>query len=681
MTDHYIDPGHLAKILNGDHSGNNVTAPGPNNIDRRNDRSMSITVDPNAPDGFLVKSHSAKNTDMECKDYVRRQLGLGDWKPTPRASDTPKPRATTVCHYEYQDRDGEPYLRVTRKSDKTFAQSHWNGIDGWDNGKPSGPVIPYRLPDILANADQTIHLVEGEKSADYLRTLGLLATTAPGGGSAFPLTDDFAVWFDGQQVRAYPDNDATGRKWAERVAQRLPHAEIVWLPDQPEKAGADDWLIRGGRTVDDLIGAVSVTPGDYVHESETPDETAFDPPARVTATPFEWIDPLTIAPRAWLYGDHLIRRFVSLTVSPGGIGKSSLVMMEALCMASGESKLTDDKCRTPEPLRVWYWNGEDPQDETQRRVIAAAVHHGLSPDMIGDRLFTDTGREQTITLGQITRGEITLKEELFEELEAEIIARQIDVFILDPFVSAHRMGENDNNAIDAVIKRLGKLAERANCAVEIVHHVRKPSGGNKDATDVNDARGASALVGGVRSARVLNVMSEDIAGAIDGFNPDDRFSYFSVSNGKANMTKRSGEGKWRHLHDFDLKNGPVGTSDRVGVVEYFKLPEKAAALDALPENAVMIAQRAAYDHPMETRYDIQSPDWFGHLVGRKMGINSVDKSGKNTLKLAISAWLKSGALIIELRPDAQRKPKEYLACPPSETPLQPSHEPVDDLPF
>jgi AAA domain len=679
VNGHHLDPSTLARILGGDHNGNNITAPGPNNIDRRNDRSMSITLDPDAPEGFVVYSHSAKNTDMECRDYVRRTCGLPEWKPAPREPEKPKPRPTVICHYVYEDQNGEPYLRVTRKSDKTFAQSHWD-IDGWQNGKPSGPVIPYRLPDILANADQTIHLVEGEKSADYLRSLGLIATTAPGGGSAFPLTDDFAVWFDGQRVRAYPDNDATGRKWAERVSQRLPHAEIVWLPDQPEKAGADDWLTRGGRTIDDLINAKGVVPSDTLtDDTETPDTDST--PARIVATPFDWIDPLNIAPRAWLYGDHLIRRFVSLTVSPGGIGKSSLVMMEALCMTSGKSLLTDDKVRTDEPLRVWYWNGEDPQDETQRRVIAAAIHHGLTAADIGGRLFTDTGREQTITLGQITRGEITLQESLFDELEAEIIARQIDVFILDPFVSAHRMGENDNNAIDAVIKRLGKLAERANCAVEIVHHVRKPSGGNKDATDVNDARGASALVGGVRSARVLNVMSEDIAGAIDGFNIDDRFSYFSVSNGKANMTKRSGEGKWRHLHDFDLKNGPVGTSDRVGVVEYFKLPEKAAALDALPPNAVMIVQKAAYDYPNETRVDPQSPDWFGHTAGRFLGINSVDKSGKETLKLAIQAWIRSGALAVEIRPDSKRRPKEYLACPPSETPLSQHSEPSDDLPF
>lgn len=662
-----IDRSYAAKQLGGDLTPNGVVCPGPGHSAR--DRSLSVSFDPGAPEGFVVHSFSDDDA-IACRDHVRGRLGLPEWKPE-RTHDRPKPvRATVVCHYIYHDDIGDPYLRVTRMSDKSFRQSHWE-IDGWESGKPKGAPVPYRLPDIIARPDETIWLVEGEKDADNLSSLGLLATTAPGGGGNFPTTPDFGQWFDGRKVIAIMDNDATGLKWRERVTQSI--ADVTHLTMPAPHKDVSDWLKAGGRR--DLLEAMAAHPQPVDMPT---DETA---PKSVKATPFEWINSESIAPRAWLYGNHLIRRFVSLTVSPGGIGKSSLVMMEALCMTSGESLLVDDKCRTPEPLRVWYWNGEDPQDETQRRVIAAAKHHGLTPEKIGGRLFTDTGREQTITLGQIARGEITLEEELFEELEQEIIARKIDVFILDPFVSAHRMGENDNNAIDAVIKRLGKLAERANCAVEIVHHVRKPGGGNKDATDVNDARGASALVGGVRSARVLNVMSEDIAKEIDGLSIEDRYSYFSVTNGKANMTKRSGEGKWRQLVDVDLGNGPVGVSDRVGVVQHYKLPERAAAMDALPDNAVMIAQRAAYDHPMQARLDIQSPDWFGHTVGRVMGINSVDKSGAFTLKTAINVWIKSGALEVEIRPDAQRKQREYLRCPANETPLQSASEPDDDTPF
>jgi hypothetical protein len=50
----------------------------------------------------------------------------------------------------------------------------------------------------------------------------------------------------------------------------------------------------------------------------------------INATPFRWVDPSTIPRREWLYGSHYIRRFVSVTVAPGGAGKSSLAIAEAL---------------------------------------------------------------------------------------------------------------------------------------------------------------------------------------------------------------------------------------------------------------------------------------------------------------------------------------------------------------
>src|SRR5436305_880618 len=56
----------------------------------------------------------------------------------------------------------------------------------------------------------------------------------------------------------------------------------------------------------------------------------------IAATPFSWLDPADIPPRQFLYGGHLIRQFVSTTVAPGGIGKSSLGILEALAMASGK---------------------------------------------------------------------------------------------------------------------------------------------------------------------------------------------------------------------------------------------------------------------------------------------------------------------------------------------------------
>src|SRR5689334_14262923 len=76
----------------------------------------------------------------------------------------------------------------------------------------------------------------------------------------------------------------------------------------------------------------------------------------IRATPFKWTDPSKLPLRKWLYGRHLIRRFVSATVAPGGFGKSSLIMAEALAMVSGRALMGDQPAGA---LRVWQCNLED----------------------------------------------------------------------------------------------------------------------------------------------------------------------------------------------------------------------------------------------------------------------------------------------------------------------------------
>ena len=84
----------------------------------------------------------------------------------------------------------------------------------------------------------------------------------------------------------------------------------------------------------------------------------------IFATPYAWRDPATIAKREWLYGYLLIRKFVSVTVSPGDIGKSSLIAAEALAMTAERDLLG---VLPPRRLRVWLWNLEDSQEETERK--------------------------------------------------------------------------------------------------------------------------------------------------------------------------------------------------------------------------------------------------------------------------------------------------------------------------
>jgi putative DNA primase/helicase len=68
----------LAHALGGEVSGRQALVPGPGHSQR--DRSLSICIEPNAPDGFVVHSF-AGDDPLVCKDYVRERLGLPSWQP------------------------------------------------------------------------------------------------------------------------------------------------------------------------------------------------------------------------------------------------------------------------------------------------------------------------------------------------------------------------------------------------------------------------------------------------------------------------------------------------------------------------------------------------------------------------------------------------------------------------
>ena len=153
-------------------------------------------------------------------------------------------------------------------------------------------------------------------------------------------------------------------------------------------------------------------------------------PPPIFATPYVWKNPADIQRRQWLYGYLLIRKFVTATIAPGGIGKTNLIIAEAMAQVTGKALLG---VRPPNPLKVWLWNLEDPQEETERRIQAAALHYGLTPDDIGDRLFVDSGRDQPLVIANTTRnGGAVIAMPVVDSLVSEILARKIDVIKVDP---------------------------------------------------------------------------------------------------------------------------------------------------------------------------------------------------------------------------------------------------------
>jgi hypothetical protein len=109
-------------------------------------------------------------------------------------------------------------------------------------------VVPYRLPELLAEPARPVFVAEGEKDCDNLAHIGVLATCNACGAGKW--TAEHSAFLRGRQVIVLPDNDEAGGNHANQVARSLQgiaeSVRIVELPGLSVKGDASDWIAAGG---------------------------------------------------------------------------------------------------------------------------------------------------------------------------------------------------------------------------------------------------------------------------------------------------------------------------------------------------------------------------------------------------------------------------------------------------
>ncbi len=523
--------------------------------------------------------------------------------------------------------------------------------EGGDLLKPVNQDSLRGRPDLVAKAVAAIRNTSAEfPSRESYRDFGyaIKAALPDDPDAAFAIFADWcARWEDGDNDPDVVASDwkrmkppyRRGAGWLYEIAERLAPDQFStverWFDEIPEPS-PDAALFASG----DLNASRNATP---------------DPAASIRATPYAFVDPAALPRREWLYGTHYIRGFVSATVAPSGVGKSSLVIVEALAMASGKPLLGV----TPAgQRRVWLWNGEDPMDELNRRVAAAMQLHGLTREDVGDRLFIDSGRDTEIILATEGRDGVKISEPVERAVMREITLNAFDVVQVDPFVSSHRVSENDNNAIDVVAKRWARIADAGRCAIELVHHVRKLNGAE---VTVEDGRGASALIAAARPVRALARMTK-AEGVKLGLESVAR-RLFRFADGKNNLAlPADDETEWLELASQALGNGPgdgidaIMGGDHVGVVRRFLMPERSALL-VEDERGCALRLLASG----EWRRDVRAGDaWAGMAIAQAMRLDVGDANDMARVKAVLSGWIKDGTLREVTRKDAKRMQRTYV---------------------
>jgi hypothetical protein len=319
----------------------------PAHEDRR--RSLSVAVGESAK--VLLKCHAGCPVEQIVAALELRMTDLfrSNGRPARGARGAP---GRIVAMYDYRDERGVLLFQAVRFDPKDFrlrrpssdspmppGATLGRGARNWCWTMAGVRRVLYRLPELHdADAAATVYVAEGERDADALAALGLVATTNPGGAGKWRL--EYGEPLRGRHVVIVPDNDDAGQKHADQVAEMLANVaasvRVVSLPRLPEKGDVSDWLTAGGtrEQLEALAAAAPVwgaTAGRRDHtESTCP---AREPWARAVSASrllvesdadVEWIAEGIAAPGS----------IVGLA-SPRGLAKTHLVHALAVAVARG----------------------------------------------------------------------------------------------------------------------------------------------------------------------------------------------------------------------------------------------------------------------------------------------------------------------------------------------------------
>lgn len=203
------------------------------------DGTASLSIGPGRHQPVVLSCHAGCDTaDILDRIGVTWTELLNPDRPTRAADDTWMPCGhTKVAEYEYRDGANALVFAVARCSEKGktcqgFRQ--WRpDLDSktgkrWSlklaDGSKVGEGLPYRLPDLLAaDHDDVVYVVEGEKDADLLWSMGLPATCNAGGAGKW--TAAHAAHLAGRDVIVIADRDGPGEKHAVTVVNTLTATE------------------------------------------------------------------------------------------------------------------------------------------------------------------------------------------------------------------------------------------------------------------------------------------------------------------------------------------------------------------------------------------------------------------------------------------------------------------------
>lgn len=197
----------------------------------------------------------------------------------------------------------------------------------------------------------------------------------------------------------------------------------------------------------------------------------------------------------WLWYPYIPYGKITIIEGDPGEGKTTLVLKLAAALSRGLPLPCDDD-KEYEPIHIIYQTAEDGIEDTIKPRLEKA---GADCSMI--RVIDETDKELSMT---------------DDRLEQAIIETKARLIILDPIqayigatVDMHRANE-----IRPVLKHLGIIVEKHNCAIILIGHMNKASGSKSTyrglgSIDIQATARSVLLVARLRDKPNIRIMAHD----------------------------------------------------------------------------------------------------------------------------------------------------------------------------
>ena len=439
--------------------------------------------------------------------------------------------------WDYRDSQGQLIACVYRYDNESGKE-----FRPWDvrsrSMKAPDPRPLYNQPQILS-VNQVV-LVEGEKAADALIRLGLVATTAMNGANAPIAKTDWSPLKD-KHVLVWPDNDDAGAEYARKASEAIAcggaaSVAVLHIPgDKSVKWDAYDAVDEGM----DVWAFVQSAPRTIVKDAEPiPLHSLGELLADTSPMPDDLIAPRVLTPGGMIVFGGAPK-----------VGKSDFLLSWLTHMAAGEPFLELTPSR---PLRVFYLQAEVQYHYLRERIQSMGLPEAVSRQAANNLLVTPQLRLVLNDQGV---------EQVIEALQRAASQGGVDILVIDPIRNVFDGGpegnsENDNNAMLFFLReRVEQLRDAVNpdAGIILAHHTKKISKKQVEEDPFLALSGAGSLRGYYTTGMLLYRPDEMLT---------DRTLVFELRNGPGLPAKRvdKSQGRWIELdpHSDRLVNQDYG---------------------------------------------------------------------------------------------------------------------------